>query len=98
MLAAFLGGAIAGVPGALVATPLVGTVKQLYLEFRFGGAPPNASQGLGLLRRARRLLRIGPEFRPPREPTESIRIDPILHGSVDGDEPLDDADGDRPEA
>ncbi len=34
MLAAIIGGAIAGVPGALFATPLVGTVKQLYLEFR----------------------------------------------------------------
>ena len=38
MLAAFLGGAIAGVPGALIATPLMGTVKQLYLEFQIGRA------------------------------------------------------------
>lgn len=34
MLAALVGGAAAGVPGALVATPLVGTVKKLYLEYR----------------------------------------------------------------
>ena len=31
MMAAFIGGAAAGVPGALVATPIVGAVKRLYL-------------------------------------------------------------------
>ena len=36
MLAAFIGGAVAGLPGALVATPLVGAFKRLYLEFRSG--------------------------------------------------------------
>lgn len=36
MLAALIGGAAAGVPGALVATPLVGAIKALYLEIRFG--------------------------------------------------------------
>jgi putative heme transporter len=36
MLAAFVGGAIAGLPGALIATPAVGAAKRLYLEFRFG--------------------------------------------------------------
>lgn len=36
MLAALVGGASAGVPGALIATPLVGTVKALYLEYRRG--------------------------------------------------------------
>lgn len=34
MLAALVGGAAAGVPGALAATPLVGTVKAIYLEAR----------------------------------------------------------------
>lgn len=34
MLAALIGGAAAGVPGALVATPLVGAAKALYLERR----------------------------------------------------------------
>jgi predicted PurR-regulated permease PerM len=38
MLAALIGGAAAGVPGALAATPLVGTVKAIYLEVRSG--PP----------------------------------------------------------
>ena len=36
MLAAFVGGAVAGLPGALVATPLIGATKRLYLEYRFG--------------------------------------------------------------
>ncbi len=39
MLAALIGGAAAGVPGALVATPLVGAVKSLYLD----------SQGKGIV-------------------------------------------------
>lgn len=39
MLAALVGGAAAGVPGALAATPLVGTVKALYMEARFGEHP-----------------------------------------------------------
>jgi predicted PurR-regulated permease PerM len=34
MLAALIGGAAAGVPGALVATPLVGAVKAIYLDRR----------------------------------------------------------------
>jgi predicted PurR-regulated permease PerM len=39
MLAALIGGAAAGVPGALVATPLVGAVKAIYLEVRYGQRP-----------------------------------------------------------
>lgn len=35
MLAALVGGAAGGIPGALFATPLAGAVKQLYFEFRF---------------------------------------------------------------
>ena len=37
MLAALVGGAAAGVPGALIATPLVGAVKQLFLVWRQPG-------------------------------------------------------------
>lgn len=37
MLAALIGGAVAGVPGALVATPIVGAVKILYLRDREDG-------------------------------------------------------------
>ncbi len=42
MLAALIGGAAAGVPGALAATPVCGTVKALYLQYRYGevAAPP----------------------------------------------------------
>ncbi len=40
MLAALIGGAAAGVPGALAATPLVGTVKAIYLELRSGPPEP----------------------------------------------------------
>ena len=89
MLAAFVGGAVAGVPGALIATPLIGTVKQLYLEFRFGGGPPPKKRGAGFVRRIKSLLRIGPEFRPPRDETEAIRIDPILHAHLGDPEPGD---------
>jgi len=41
MLAALVGGAAAGVPGALVATPLCGAAKAIYLEVRHG-EPPEA--------------------------------------------------------
>jgi predicted PurR-regulated permease PerM len=42
MLAALVGGAAFGVPGALAATPLCGTVKAVYLQARHGEtfAPP----------------------------------------------------------
>ena len=40
MLAALVGGAAVGIPGALIATPMVGAGKRLYFEFRPGGAPP----------------------------------------------------------
>lgn len=60
MLAAFIGGAVGGVPGALVATPLVGAVKQLYLEFRYGAEPPpGRHRGARLKRRIQKLLRRG---------------------------------------
>lgn len=45
MLAALVGGAAAGVPGALVATPLVGAMKSLYMELRWGQPPPATSGG-----------------------------------------------------
>ncbi len=36
MVAAFIGGAVAGLPGSLVATPLVGASKRLFVELRTG--------------------------------------------------------------
>jgi predicted PurR-regulated permease PerM len=45
MLAALVGGAAAGVPGALVATPLMGAAKALYLD-RQGRLPPKREAAL----------------------------------------------------
>lgn len=45
MLAALVGGAAAGVPGALVATPLLGAAKALYLDER-GELPPRREAAL----------------------------------------------------
>ena len=36
MLAALVGAAALGVPGAIVGTPIAGTAKGLYMEFRYG--------------------------------------------------------------
>lgn len=36
MIATIVGAAVMGVPGALIGIPLAGTVKALYLEYRFG--------------------------------------------------------------
>ncbi len=46
MLAALVGGAAAGVPGALVATPLIGAVKAVWLDSR-GAAPPPEDHRMG---------------------------------------------------
>ena len=56
MLAALIGGATAGVPGALVATPLVGAVKQLYMQLRWG-QEPMTSRGPGLRAHMKSMLR-----------------------------------------
>lgn len=56
MLAVLIGGAAAGIPGALVATPLLGTAKRLYFMVRFGEAEDRAHR-VGLLERLRGVLR-----------------------------------------
>jgi putative heme transporter len=56
MLAALIGGAAAGVPGALVATPLVGAVKQLYMQLRWG-QEPLTSRRPGLRAHVKSMLR-----------------------------------------
>jgi predicted PurR-regulated permease PerM len=53
MVAAFVGGAVAGIPGALVATPLVGAAKAIYLEAR---GMSTRTEDLGARERLRRLL------------------------------------------
>lgn len=67
MLAALVGGAAVGVPGALVATPLVGAGKALYLELRHGRAPePRRSESLWQRFRHRR--------RPSRSEADGKRV------------------------
>ncbi len=56
MVAVFIGGAIAGVPGALVATPLVGAAKAIYLEAR-GRAKPEDERAGGAFAQLRSLVR-----------------------------------------
>jgi predicted PurR-regulated permease PerM len=56
MVAAFVGAAVAGVPGALVATPMVGAAKAIYLEAR-GRTKPAEDHREGFLDRLRRALR-----------------------------------------
>ena len=71
MVAAFVGGAVAGVPGALVATPLIGAAKAIYLEAR-GMAQPEPD------RRARR-----PVASPSRSPEAlSASVRPALPGDA----------------
>jgi predicted PurR-regulated permease PerM len=54
MMAALIGGAALGVPGALVATPVAGTIKVLYSEIRYGTQPDPKRTGLIARWRARR--------------------------------------------
>lgn len=58
MLAVLIGGAAAGVPGALVATPLCGTVKALYKEARYGPGAANEARERreGVIERFRKKL------------------------------------------
>lgn len=56
MMAALIGGAAAGVPGALVATPIVGATKRIYLQVR-GTANPEPDEHPSLGDRVRRILR-----------------------------------------
>ena len=57
MLAALVGGAAAGVPGALVGPPLVGAVKQLYLQLRWGQQPFESDTRPGFAARIRTRIR-----------------------------------------
>ena len=54
MMAAFIGAAVAGVPGALVATPTVGVVKRLYFVFVKGQDNLAADGRVARPRRTRR--------------------------------------------
>ncbi len=65
MFATLIGGAAAGVPGALVATPLVGATKQLYMQLRWG-QQPFASQRPPLRDRVKTVFRTMVRRRPTR--------------------------------
>ena len=56
MVAAFIGAAVLGVPGALVATPLVGAAKAIYME-AVGKADRETESHAGLLDRLKRAIR-----------------------------------------
>jgi putative heme transporter len=56
MMAALVGGAAAGVPGALVAVPLVGTAKAIWREVR--GIPRDETEGRGRRRVSALLARL----------------------------------------
>lgn len=60
MVAAFVGAAIMGVPGALVATPFVGAAKAIYLEVR-GRPKPEEDDAGGITGRLRRVFKRGKE-------------------------------------
>lgn len=67
MLAALVGGAAAGVPGALVATPLVGAGKSLYLELRWGRIQqPHGISGITERVRLAERMKIGDRLRRRR--------------------------------
>lgn len=59
MMAAFIGAAAAGIPGALLATPIFGAAKQLYFEVRTPGSV-NLDEPSGLRARLRQLRRREP--------------------------------------
>ena len=63
MLAALVGGAAAGIPGALVATPLVGAGKSLYLELRWGRV--HQHHGIGDRVRLKERMKLGDRLRLP---------------------------------
>jgi predicted PurR-regulated permease PerM len=88
ILAVLVGGAAAGVPGALIATPLVGTLKGLYFELR--GITPTrrgSERPGGVSRLARRLLH-GRHGRSAREPDEAAPSAGELPAQRDGEEPV----------
>lgn len=57
MLAALAGGAAAGVPGALVATPLIGAIKAVYLDERGLTPPPDEGDHEDVRTRLARFIR-----------------------------------------
>jgi len=69
MLAALIGGAAAGVPGALVATPLIGAAKSVWLDVVDSDKPPDADQPSTKPKKPGLVSRFLSKFRKP-EPAE----------------------------
>ena len=93
MLAALVGGAAAGVPGALVATPLIGAVKAIYLDSRGQMPEPEAAV---VRKRLSRFLRRhtedeappggdGGEPEPPPGGVPAVRAGVVPGDGADGD-------------
>jgi predicted PurR-regulated permease PerM len=64
MVGAIVGASVAGVPGALVAVPLLGAAKAIYLEAT-GQSRTNAKHSLSVVDRLRRLFRRGKSAKGP---------------------------------
>jgi predicted PurR-regulated permease PerM len=76
MMAALVGGAAVGVPGALVATPIVGTAKVLYRELRFGASPDTTPPNVAARLRRRWGSRRGREGESSDAATSGPEPDP----------------------
>jgi hypothetical protein len=87
MLAALVGGAAAGVPGALLATPLVGAVKAVYLDSR--GEMPEPEP-------ARLRSRLGAVVRRKRRAPEASIAEPAEPGPAEPAEPEEPEEPEEP--
>ncbi|HEY8526492.1 MAG TPA: AI-2E family transporter [Acidimicrobiales bacterium] len=85
MLAALVGGAAAGVPGALMATPLVGAVKAVYLDSKGVAPVPERDQLRSRLNAVLRRRRGGAE--PGADVGESPDADAGEFADVEAGEP-----------
>ncbi len=70
MLAVLVGGAAAGIPGALIATPMLGTAKRLYFMIRFGEEPDQSARP-SFIQRLRGVFRRGGDSEPEPDPAPS---------------------------
>ena len=87
MVAAFVGGAVGGIPGALVATPLVGATKQLILEARGRRAPePAIDDHAGVVTRVRQHIT---ELLPGDSDDNASGDDDTSDGDTSADDPRD---------
>jgi predicted PurR-regulated permease PerM len=93
MMSAFIGAAIAGIPGALVATPLVGAAKLMYTDVRYGTRAEEHAGAVPSVREACR-ARDRHDLRPDAR-RRSRNVDGVSHPGIErrvlqrpGDDPL----------